>query len=88
MHGLCDLILVFYRGRSSLLTSSLSALQNLISALPVEVWGGPAHLMSMWSILFSLLERGCEDAGAVSSVLVALLHQTVAMEPGMVRTQG
>ena len=44
--------------------------------------------MSMWSILFSLLERGCEDAGAVSSVLVALLHQAVAMEPGMVRTQG
>ena len=30
----------------------------------------------------------CEDIRAVSSVLVALLHQTVAMEPGMVRTQG
>ena len=29
----------------------------------------------------------CEDIRAVSSVLVALLHQMVAL-PGMVRTQG
>lgn len=49
----------------------------------MEVWGGHAHFPSMWSRLFSLLGK-VSDTGAVSSVLVALMHRTAAaVEEGL-----
>lgn len=66
------------RSVSSLFTSSLCALQNLISVLPVEEWGDTANLASMWSFLFAMLEKGpaavSGNPGILSGMLVALHH--------------
>ena len=37
---------------------SLLTLQNLLSALPVEGWGGTDNLVSIWSSLFTLPVEG------------------------------
>lgn len=67
-----------FRSSSTLLTCSLCALQNLISVLPVDKWGSPASPATMWSFLFALLEKS-PDPGAVSGVLVILLHRIPAL---------
>lgn len=62
------------------------ALQNLVVALPVEVWGGATKLATIFSSLLALLETGSQFL-APSSVLGPLLvvGKRMSMEGGNVR---
>ena len=56
------------------------ALQNLVSALPVSVWGGPGKMAAMWGSLFDHLAssspspstHGCE---ILVGCLLALMNK-------------
>ena len=61
-------------------TASMVALQNLVSALPVTVWGGPGKMAAMWGSLFDHLAssspspsaHGCET---LVGCLLALMNK-------------
>ena len=60
---------------SSVQSSALIALQNLISSLPVESWGGADNVVILWHSLFNLPEGYTDDTFPVVGVLLVLARK-------------
>ena len=76
-------IFVFCRSLSLVQSRSLTALQNLLTVLPLDRWGGGrgdgCGLVSIWTSLFTHCSH-CSDAGALTGVLQVVAEKMTESE--------